>query len=221
MNILMTFDEVENCTFNPVVRSKLPTKLQTSKENQNLLYGKPETNMKKKVEEYSTSKEYKKAFMIGIFNKAMNEFREGRAVNAYKTLNTHFNLDQIRKFYNKNDPGPAPGTALYNILHPKKAQTFKEDEEQVEKMQVVINAETDDAKGKGTASAGTKDALLLDVFNLAQIIEQHQKMIERQIKRIQKSKKDFDSMGPDAGRDSARSVGPHAKQIMCPLGYVS
>lgn len=219
MNILMTFDEIENCTFNPVVRSKLPPKLQTSRENQNLLYGKPETSMKKKVEEYGASKEYKKAFLEGIVNKAMNEFRNGYPINAYKTLSKHFNLDQIRVFYNKSDKGPAPGTALYNILHPKKAATFKEEEDQPEKVQVVVNAENDEGKGKSTANAGTKDGLLRDVFSLAQIIEQHQKMIERQIKRIENSKKDLDDLGSKADRESAKSVGPSNKKIMCPLGY--
>lgn len=218
MNILMTFDEVQNCTFHPAVRSKMPPELKISKENPEILYGKPETNMKKKVDEYLQSKEYNRVKMVGFFNKAMGEFREGRAVNAYKVLNTHFNLDQIRSFYNKNDPGPAPGTALYAILHPEKVQKFKDEEgEPVEKMQVNVNAENADDKGKGTANAGTKDGLLRDVFTLAQIIEQHQAAIERQIKRIEKSKKPLDGKNSKKGRESASSVAP-AKTTMCPLG---
>lgn len=214
----MKFDEVENCTFHPAVRSKMPAELKISKENTELLYGKPETNMKKKVDDYLHSKEFKKAEMIGFFNKAMKEFREGRAVNAYKTLNSHFNLDQIRSFYNKSDPGPAPGTALYLVLHPEKMKKFKdEDGEPVEKIQVNINAETAEDKGKGSANAGSKDGLLRDVFTLAQIIEQHQAAIERQIKRIEKSKKPLDGGSKKKGRDTAQSVGP-AKTTMCPLG---
>lgn len=219
-NILMKFDEVENCTFHPAVRSKMPPELKISKENPEILYGKPETSMKKKVDDYLQSKEYRKTLMIGYFNKAMNEFREGKVINAYKTLHTHFNLDQIRSFYNKSDPGPAPGTALYNILHPNKQKKFKDEEgEQVEKMEVNVNADNAEGKGKGTANAGSKDALLRDVFELAQIIEHHQASIERQIKRIEKSKKPLEkSKSPQKGKNRAQSVGP-AKTTMCPLGY--
>lgn len=219
MNILMTYDEVENCTFHPVVRSKMPKALQISKDNPGLLYGKPETNMKKKVDEYAASKEYKKALMQGILNKAINEFREGFPINAYKTLNKHFNLDQIRRFYDAKDPGPSEGTALYAILHPAKVKSFKEDTEQVEKMQVVITEDNQENKGKGTATAGSKEGLLRDVFTLAQVIEHHQKMIETQIGRIEKSKKDLDNGGSEMfGDRRAKSVGPSQKSTMCPLG---
>lgn len=220
MNILMTFDEVQNCTFHPTVRSKMPPELKISKDNPDFLYGKPETSMKKKVDEYLHSKEFKRAEMVGYFNKAMKEFREGRAINAYKKLNKHFNLDQIRSAFNKSDPGPAEGTALYLILHPEKRQKFKDEEgDQVEKMEVNVNAENADNKGKGSATVGSKDMLLRDVFTLAQIIEQHQAAIERQIKRIEKSKKTLDgkSKSPKKGRETAKSVGP-AKTTMCPLG---
>lgn len=216
----MKFDEVENCTFHPTVRSKLPKDMKVSKENPDNLYGKPETSMKKKVEDYLGSKEYKKALLIGVFNKAMNEFREGYPINAYKTLHAHFNLDQIRSFYNKNASGPAIGTALYNILHPKSRQKFRDEEGAApEKVAVNINAENADTKGKGTANAGgEKDGLLRDVFTLAQIIEEHQASIERQIKRIENSKKDLqEGRKSPKKRDRAKSVAP-AKETMCPLG---
>lgn len=217
MNILMTYDEVENCTFRPVVRSKMPKALQISKDQPNLLYGKPETNMQKKVDDYTASKEYKKALMLGYINKALKEFREGYPINAYKTLNKHFNLDQIRKFYDAKDPGPSPGTALYGILHPTKTKAFKEDTEEVEKVQAVITEENNENKGKGTANAGSKDGILRDVFTLAQVIEQHQRMIETQIKRIENSKKNLDK-GESEVYGRSKSVGPSQKSTMCPLG---
>ena len=218
--LLMTYDEVQNCTFQPAVRSKMPDKLKISEINPTFLYGKPETNLKKKVDDYKQSKEYKRAKMIGFFNKAMKEFREGFAVGAYKTLNANFNLDQIRKFFNEHDPGPAPGTALYNILHPQAQKRFKDDEgAPVEKMQVHVDAEAAEAKGKGTVSSGNKGGLLRDVFSLAQIIEHHQSAIERQIKRIEKSKRDLNIAGSNKSKGRAQSVAP-AKLTMCPLGYI-
>lgn len=218
-NILMTFDEVENCTFHPTVRSKMPPELKISKENPDMLYGKPETNMKKKVDEYLASKEYKRALMIGVFNKAMKEFREGRPINAYKTLHAQFNLDQIRTFYNKNDPGPSEGTALYSILHPEKQQKFKDDEEEpVEKVQINLNPDDANDKEKGAATSGSKDGLLRDVYELANIIEQHQATIERQIKIVAKSKKQMEKKTSKKGRESTQSMGP-TKTTMCPLGY--
>jgi hypothetical protein len=50
--LLMKLDEVENCTFAPVVRSKLPEKLKINPENQNILYGPPEADPKKREELY-------------------------------------------------------------------------------------------------------------------------------------------------------------------------
>lgn len=215
----MTFDEVENCTFNPIVRSKMPKTLQISKDNPGLLYGKPETNMQKKVDEYTASKEYKKTLMLGLLNKAMKEFREGYPINAYKTLSKNFNIDQIRKFYDPKDPGPSPGTALYAILHPSKVKTFKEDAEEVEKMQVVITEDNQENKGKGTATASSKDGILRDVHTLAQVIEHHQKMIETQIKRTEESKKNLEGGGSEMfGDKRSKSVGPSQKTTMCPLG---
>ncbi len=49
----MKLDEVENCTFAPAVRSKLPEQLKISKENPGLLYGPPQTDVKKKVQDYT------------------------------------------------------------------------------------------------------------------------------------------------------------------------
>ena len=51
--LLMKLDEVENCTFAPAVRSKLPEQLKISKENPGLLYGPPQTDVKKKVQDYT------------------------------------------------------------------------------------------------------------------------------------------------------------------------
>lgn len=53
--ILMKFDEVQNCTFQPSVRSKMPEKQKISQENPNLLYGAPETNIQKKISEYKVN----------------------------------------------------------------------------------------------------------------------------------------------------------------------
>ena len=52
-NLLMKFEEVENCTFAPLVRSKMPDKLKISKDNPDLLYGKPEKNRVKLTAEYT------------------------------------------------------------------------------------------------------------------------------------------------------------------------
>lgn len=54
--LLMKFEEVENCTFAPVVRSKLPDKLKIAGDNPELLFGPPEKDYKKKVKEYEVEK---------------------------------------------------------------------------------------------------------------------------------------------------------------------
>lgn len=223
----MKLDEVENCTFAPAVRSKLPEKLKISKENPGLLYGPPETDVNKKVEEYAVrladkkSKEYGKAARIGFFNLALNRFRDGSPIEAYKLLAKHFDLPQLRKHFNPRDKGPSEGTALYKILYPGRVAKFKDDpSDKVEKMQLNVQQ----AEGEGHEKMVFKDNpninLLRDVHSLAEIIEAHQKDLERQIKRIETANKRAEKKLKRTKSEDSRGAKSSAavKDVMCPLG---
>jgi hypothetical protein len=222
----MKLDEVQNCTFAPAVRSKLPEKLKISKERPNLLYGAPETNVKKKVEEYQVgpddkkSKEYSKTIRLGYFNLAMNRFRDGSPIEAYKLLAKHFDLPQLRKHFNPRDKGPSEGTALYKILHPGRVAKFKDDpSDKIEKMQLNVQPEEDGQK-KMVFKDNPNINLLRDVYSLAEIIEAHQRDIEKQIKRIEAANRRAEKKLKRAkSEDSPRAqTGAAVKSVMCPLG---
>ena len=209
--ILMKLDEVENCTFTPAVRSKLPDRLKVSKEGPfELLYGPPKKDIKAKLNEYTTSKEFQAALRKGFFNKAMTLFIKGKPIDAYKMLSKHFDLDVLRKEFNSKDAGPSKGTVLYNILHPEKVKRLKDDEPETQKATIVKKEGDDKEDKKGTG----KDELMRDVYTLAAMIESHQKSIERQIKRVKESKKHAEE--PKSAR--ASSADKPVRDVMCPLG---
>lgn len=146
----------------------------------------------------------------------MKKFREGHAIEAYKELNKHFDINQLRATFKPKDPGPTPGTILHNILHPKKGGRFKDEEDQPIKAKVVVKEEDGGADGKqAKVKNDASKNMFRDVFSLVEIIEEHQRGIERQIKRAQESKvkaeKDKD------GKERASSAHP-TKTVMCPLG---
>jgi hypothetical protein len=209
--ILMKFDEVENCTFAPAVRSKLPDRLKISKEGQpDMLYGPPNKDLKKKMEEYANSTEFQAALRKGFFNKAMNLFIKGKPIDAYKMLNKHFDLNVLRKEFNPRDAGPSKGTVLFSILHPEKLKRLKDDEPEAVKATISKK----EGEEKGAKKGSGKDELMRDVHTLAAMIENHQKGIERQIKRVKEANKH----AALAQSQRASSADKPVRDVMCPLG---
>lgn len=85
-------------------------------------------------------------------------------------------------------------------------------------MQLHVNQDEDGGKTISKADANLN--LLNDVYSLVEIIENHQKQIEKQIKVVQGSKKRADkALNRDEDGDNVRSESVKAaKEVMCPLG---
>jgi DNA-binding transcriptional MerR regulator len=143
----------------------------------------------------------------------MKKFREGNPIEAYKTLVNHFPLKQIRAMLNKHDPGPAPGTILFSVLNMQKKTSLRQDEPAPEKMGLAP-AEEGGKPGQAVSKNDRNMILFRDVYSLARIIEDHQRGIEKQIKRVEASKA---TAATERGSKRAQSAHP-TKVRMCPLG---
>ena len=143
----------------------------------------------------------------------MVQFKEGDSIKAYEILAKHFDIDQLRKVFEPQKKGPSPGTKLYLILHPKKVNKFGNEPDAPARLQInVKDDEPKDKKAKADAKDTASKNFMLDVYTLAEIIEEHQKDIENQIKRIEGASKRGQSR-----IDRISSAHP-SKTVMCPLG---
>ena len=164
--ILMKLDDSENCTFRPIVRSKLPKTMQIAEFDG--AYKKPE-GMKKMLETKMDSLESLKLKKKGQFKKALFEYLNPKTgpIAAYTILCKHFNVQQIRLELGdpKKDIPPAKGSKLYAILFPEEKKTL-------ENLAKMLSAVED-----------TKDPVykefLYEVLDLVRLIEGHQREVEK------------------------------------------
>jgi len=158
---------------------------------------------------------------LGYFNLALNRFRDGSPIEAYKLLAKHFDLPQLRKHFNPKDKGPSEGTALYKILYPGRVAKFKDDPtDKIEKMQLNVQAADEEGHGKTVFKDNPNINLLRDVYSLAEIIEAHQRDLERQIKRIETANKRAEKKLKRAKSEDnhGTQTTTAVKDVMCPLG---
>lgn len=87
----MKLDDAQNCTFRPIVRSKLPQKMKICETDG--VYGKPE-GIKKVIERATETLEGIKLKKRGHFKKALFMYLnpETGVTDAYKILCEHFNI---------------------------------------------------------------------------------------------------------------------------------
>lgn len=133
--ILMKLSDAEHCTFQPIVRSRLPKKMKISETEG--AYDQPEDPMKvlEKKNNNLVSLKLKKR---GFFQKALFEYVNGKGpIVAYTILCENFNIEQIREELGnpKKSPPPKKGTKLYYLLYPqaKEEERKKKEEEKKKK----------------------------------------------------------------------------------------
>lgn len=188
--ILMKLDDAENCTFRPIVRSKLPKSMQIAPTEG--AYDKPE-GLKKLIEKNKDSLEGLKLKKKGIFKKALFEFCNSRSgpIPAYELLCKNFNIKQIRTELGdpKKDRPPPKGSKLYKILHPEEKKTLEKKKKHfqlVEDMKDPVYKE-----------------FLYEVLDLVRMIEGHQKEVAK-TKKLTKKLMATENKKP-------------VKEFMCPL----
>jgi hypothetical protein len=187
----MKLDDAENCTFRPIVRSKLPKKMRITPTEG--AYDKPE-GLQKMIERKKESLESLKLKKKGIFRKALFEYMDPKSgpITAYERLCKNFNIQQIRTELGdpKKDKIPPKGSKLHAILFPEEKKTLEK-------------------KKKTFASVeDTKDPVykefLYEVLDLVRMIEGHQKEVQK-AKKLTKKLMATQNKKP-------------VKEFMCPLG---
>jgi hypothetical protein len=199
--ILMKFEEVENCTFAPTVRSKLPEKYKGKAKDDDILFGKTAKNFDVKLKEIEASQGYYQAKKKGCLQKAIRKYKEGNSTEAYKLVSQSFNINSLRDHFGdkKKDKEPEKGTPLYRILHEKKQMTKEE--------QLKNEANQKDAEiNKEVFGDKVYSNFLRDVFDFVRIIESHQEELIKQLKQSKQALK------------RTKSTDAKLKGEMCPLG---
>lgn len=171
--ILMKLDDAENCTFRPIVRSKLPKTMQIAPTEG--AYDKPE-GLSKMIERKKDSLEGLKMKKQGIFKKALFEYLNPKsgALTAYEMLCKNFNIQQIRAELGdpKKDVIPPKGSKLHKILFPEEMKSLEK------KKRTMASVED------------TKDPVyrefLYEVMDLVCVIEGHQKEVQKAKKLTKK-----------------------------------
>lgn len=197
----MKFEEVENCTFAPTVRSKLPEKYKGKAKDDDILFGKTVKNFDEKLKEIDASQGCYQAKKKGCLQKAIRKYREGNTTEAYKIISQSFHINSLRDHFGdkKKDKEPEKGTPLYRILHEKKQMT--KDEQQK------ADANQKDAEiNKEVFGDRVYSNFLQDVFDFVRIIESHQEDVIKQLKLSKKALK------------RTKSTDAKLKGEMCPLG---
>jgi hypothetical protein len=186
----MKLDDADNCTFRPIVRSKLPEKMKICETDG--VYAKPQ-GIKKVIERTIESLEGLKLKKRGHFKKALFMYLNPKTgvSDAYKILCQNFNIQQLRKELGdpKKDIPPAKGTELYSIL-------FPENKESLEKVAKIM-ANVEDTKDP------VYKEFCYEVLDLVRVIEGHQKEVER-VKKLTTTVLATENKKP-------------IKEFMCPL----